>query len=554
MPAAQRPNVLILFTDQQRHDTLAAAGFSHMLTPNLDRLARRGTLFTAAHSSNPVCMPARHDLLTGLPARAHGYYGNSHNPIADHSLATMPRIFQQAGYRTAAIGKCHHCPAREHHGFGELHLMEELPAHRADDQYATWLAQEGWGEVQNLHGVRPHVYHVPQNAQMDLAHHGTNWVADRTIQWLEENGGEPFFLFCGWIHPHPPWDLPPEVQDLYRDRKLPEPAPVSRAWPTPAEPGQWFGDHDSPEAKRRIREAYYASITLADRAIGRVLDALEARGELDNTLIIFTSDHGEMLQDKGYYSKEVPYEGSVRVPLIVKLPAGATPPAHLAPGGSCPAFADTLDLLPTCLEVCGLSYPAGGKWRLPGRSLTDPALAERQIQISSFADSPARRWVMARSRQHKYIYNYNGGAEELYDLETDPGETRNLFAAGTPPAEAAELRAAVLAWEKSWGPEWAVRDGRLAVQPRQAQAPWDCGKFHKWANTQFQAFDRRPPTVRGERFLEEIRHALDNQRHSGVKLAEVFNDSEWRAHFAECWRKYGTGDEILNQLFTTENG
>ena len=138
----ERPNVLIIFTDQQRYDTLGAAGFDYIKTPNLDRLAKMGTVYTCAHSSNPVCMPARHDLITGLPGRAHGYYANVEEPIRNKDMPMLPEVFMNAGYRTAAIGKCHHYPARAHHGYGEMHLMEELPENRADDQYATWLKEQ----------------------------------------------------------------------------------------------------------------------------------------------------------------------------------------------------------------------------------------------------------------------------------------------------------------------------------------------------------------------------------------------------------------------------
>ena len=139
----RKTNVLLLLSDQQRYDTINAAGFPHMRTPNLDRLAREGVLFEQCHSTNPVCMACRHDLITGRPGRDHGYYTNLEDkPIDHYDTPTLPRIFSENGYRTAAVGKMHFYPAREHHGFGEMYLMEELPRRRQDDQYAMYLKED----------------------------------------------------------------------------------------------------------------------------------------------------------------------------------------------------------------------------------------------------------------------------------------------------------------------------------------------------------------------------------------------------------------------------
>ena len=382
-----------------------------------------------------------------MPGRAHGYFTNSKQTIKDYSLPTLPRIFSENGYRTAAIGKMHFRPARMHHGFGEMFLMEELPKCRQDDQYATYLDAEGLGHIQNIHGVRPHIYNLPQNAQMDEAHHGSTWVADRTIAWLKANKNRPFFTMAGWISPHPPWDLPPEYQSLYRDRDLPEPVPHSRCYPFDTGRNEWYGDLDTPEEKRRIREAYYAAITMADRNIGRVLDYLRDENLIDNTLVIFTSDHGEMLQDKGFYTKQLPYDGSVRIPFIVRYPARFTP------GAVKEEFVDLFDIMPTCLDIGNMQY-TGDRYKLPGESLCAEApQRDRSFQVSSFGNG-LERWVMSRNRRYKYIYNYNRGAEEIYDLAHDPGETVNLKDTGDYLVEDYRaLKQKALDYERTWGPE-----------------------------------------------------------------------------------------------------
>lgn len=538
-----RPNVLILFTDQQRHDTVAAAGYSHMITPNLDNLCREGCTFVNAHSASPVCMPARHDFMTGLPARAHGYFANLDRPIRDYSLPTLARIFTENGYRTVAIGKCHHYPARMHHGFGEMYTMGELIEHRQDDDYAGYLEKEGLGHLNNIHGVRPHIYHIPQTAQMDEKHHGSTWVASRAIEWLEENGDSPFFAFLGWVHPHPPWDIPESLQGLYAGRDLPDPVPISRTYPDPAEPSEWFGDFDSPELKRKTREAYYSAITLVDKNVGRILDYLRATDMLDNTLVIFTSDHGEMLYDKGYFSKELPYEGSVRVPLIVRYPE------RFGRGEVRTEFVDHYDCLPTCLDVCGLEYPSDA-YELPGESLCSAGATRDRSHMASACGIGVRRWVMCRNRRYKYVYFYNQGHEELYDMSEDPGEMHNLMESGDFPREVrSDLRGRAFRYEAEWGPEESVKDGDLAVLQGTEDHGSVRGKFHFWCNMQMPYFDRRSNEERGREFVREMVRALQNREHSVVGLDEVFNDPLWRESFLENWRKFGSGDDIAKLLF-----
>jgi len=500
----KQTNILLILADQQRYDTIAAAGFGYMDTPNLDRLAAAGTIFTHACSTNPVCMPARHDLLTGLPGKAHGYYGNFEHPMPPFDVPTIPGMLARRGYRTAAIGKCHHNPVRAHHGFETLQLMEELPKHREWDEYAQYLADRGYGQVQNLHGVRPLLYHFPQCAQMPEALHGSNFVADRTAEYLQQASPDPFFLFCGFVHPHPPWDLPPSALEPYFKKALPEPLPRSRREHNTA--SEWFGDFDTMEERRKIRAAYFASITLVDQAVGRILDALKASGRWDDTLIIYTSDHGEMLQDKGYYSKELPYASSVRIPMIVKFPAGDPALKDFSPGSFCRQMVDLFDLMPTILETAGVERPVD-QYTLPGASLRQAHARKRDIQIASFHNDLNYRWVMAQNRDYKFVYYYNGGKEELFDLQNDPGELNNL-AADQLPAAALPLKKAVIDWEEKWGPPGCVNDRKLAAMPHRVRDIAFGGKFPRWLNGQFQVFNEVTPEERQERFVLESNLAV----------------------------------------------
>lgn len=524
-----KPNVLILLADQQRFDTICAAGYPHMVTPNLDELLHDSTFYCNAYSGNPVCMPARHDLITGFPAREHGYYCNLDKSIRDYGTPTLPRIFSDHGYRTAAVGKMHFYPAREHHGFGEMFLMEELPERRQDDQYAGFLKDEGLEDVQNLHGVRPGIYHCPQRAQTDEAHHGSSWVAQKTVEWLRENNRHPFFLMCGFIQPHPPWNIPEECAHWYDGKPIPSPIPVSRLPFEDASRPEWFGDSDTPEEKENIRKAYYTAVSMVDKNVGKILRYLKETNQYDNTLIIFTSDHGEMLQDKGYYSKELPYDSSARIPMIVKYPGGCRS------GETCGQFAELLDLFPTCLDVCGLPYENGGR-SLYGRSLYQES--EREYQCSATGLLPLR-WVMCCSKEYKYIYHYNGGYEELYKRDAPDRETRNLLLEKLGQAEADalhRLKQQALAYEKEWGPENAITGGSFAVCPQTTVHPCVRGKYHFWANTQHQFFYEKEGDERIARLQEETLHALQSD------TAELFPDPEWLESYEKGCERYRSGN------------
>ena len=222
--ADNRPNILLLMTDQQRFDTIHAAGYDFMKTPNLDRLVEDGCLYRYAYSPNPICLAARHNLLTGLTARHHRFPDNVHDISTRADLPTLPRILSDNGYETRSIGKMHFIPARRHNGFDKMELMEELPNYREQDEYAMYLKEVGLGHIQNIHGVRNLLYMLPQRSIVPEEHHGTFWVGQRTAKFIRSNNGRhPFFLWSSWIAPHPPFDIIDRFADMYRDVDLPEP-------------------------------------------------------------------------------------------------------------------------------------------------------------------------------------------------------------------------------------------------------------------------------------------------------------------------------------------
>ena len=455
------PNILLLTTDQQRYDTIAAMGYPYMVTPNLDRLVAEGCSMPLAHSTNPACIPARHTIITGQHSAVTGLDDNCFDGSRrmPRDLPTLAGILSDGGYETTAVGKMHFIPTRNHNGFGRMELMEEIPRFRQDDDYALYLEGVGEGRVQSIHGVRNVLAMLPQNPLQEETHTGTHWVADRLIHHIKvNNGNRPFFYWGSWIAPHPPFSVPKRYADLYRGKELPgaippsgEPKPLTRE-------NSRLADHYDEGVARRAREYYYGAITYVDEQIGRVLDCLEELGQLENTLIIFTSDHGELLGDHGSYHKFQPYEGSVRIPMVLRWPT------RLRAGSRYDGFADLTDLLPTVLDAAGLDYP--GNLPLPGGSLLKPPAESGRDRTVQYAEhsSDSRRWISLRDARYKYVYYYSEGQEELFDLERDPGERQNLLAAGeVPTAEYRALKERLYEMEERWGPEGYTENGSFRV-------------------------------------------------------------------------------------------
>ncbi len=523
----KKTNVLLIIADQMRFDTINALGFSDVITPNLDRLVKKGCSFTHAISSNPVCMPARHDLLLGLPSKYHGYLANSKQCIKDYGIPTLPRLFSENGYRTAAVGKMHFYPPMMHHGYNELHLMEEIPGKREDDEFAMSLKDAGCDEIQNIHGIRPLLYHEPQTSQVDLNLYETTWVKNRSIEWLKRNNRQPFFLNVGYIKPHPPWDIPEEYKDLYNGKEIRSAIEKSRLFPDNPLFDPIFGDCDSEEEKEKIRIAYYTSITMMDKSVGEILDYLEESNQIDDTLIIFTSDHGEMLQDKGYYSKELPYESSIRVPLIMSHKD------YFKEGSINDDLVDLLDIFPTCLDVASIKYNEKSL-SLYGSSLVDTTSGrDREFIYSATGFLGDKRWVMCQNHEYKYIYHYNGGTEELYNLIDDKNELINIVDTMEDSEILKTLRDNVFKYERDWGAPGAIVDNKLIKFEKRLFPSTMHGKYHNWSNLQFQKFTSLEGNERREQFNKELERALKNN--SGKYNSPGL---DWEDLFNECLDKF----------------
>ena len=453
--AQARPNILLLLTDQQRYDALGCMGNPHIATPNLDRLASQGCLYRFGHTPNPVCIPARYCLLTGQRSVVHRYYQNQGHHL-DPAVPTLPRILSDAGYHTEVIGKMHFNPPREHHGFHRMQLMEETPHYRQDDDYAMYLKSVGCGQIRHLHGVRHLLYHQPQQSIVPEEHHGTRWVADRTIEFLRQNRNRNWFCWSSWIAPHPPLNATRRWAEFYRGRQVPSPnRREGEALPQFLHNTNWFADMHAaaPERLRRSTQSYYAQVSFVDEQVGRILEELDRLHLADNTLVVFSSDHGELLGDHWGWQKQCSYEPVVRVPFITRLPG------RVPAGAVSDDFVDLIDLVPTFADAAAAPLP--GTWEFPGDSLLNPrGHRDRTCQFTECHEGPAR-WISLRDQHFKYTYWFHNGYEQLFDLQAEPSELHNLAVEGLTPAQEAvrgEMHRRLIDWERKNGPAPIERD------------------------------------------------------------------------------------------------
>lgn len=462
MPAPRRPNILWYCTDQQRYDTIRALGNPHIRTSTLDRLAAGGVAFTHAFAQSPVCTPSRATFLTGrYPASHHVYRNGGARFPAQETLVT--RLFADAGYDCGLVGKLHLAAAlgdaepRVDDGYRVfLWSHHPGPGRPRVNAYHDWLRQEKGVDPRDVFSPLPGVYGPGVPADL----HQTTWCSEMAIRFVTERRRGPWLLSVNVFDPHPPFDPPAEYLGRYDPATLPLPlfreSDIGRQKAFRAIPQQsldavdpadevaslaaypdteaWLGRTHRPPPSfdgRRIKAAYYAMIELVDDQLARILAALEATGQVDDTLVLFTSDHGELLGDHGLLYKGCRFfEGLVRVPLIWAWPAA------FATGIVSDALVELVDLAPTLLDAAGLAVPGAMQGRsllpiLEGRG--DPHVHKPHV-VSEYHDSMGSTPIttpvhasMYRDRQHKLVVYHGHELGELYDLEADPGEFDNLW-------------------------------------------------------------------------------------------------------------------------------
>jgi len=443
------PNILWLCTDQQRFDTLGCYGNSFVRTPNIDRLAENGVVFDRAYSQSPICTPSRAAFLTGRYPRTTRARQNGQCIPEDEVLVT--RLLAEAGYTCGLSGKLHlsacqpsACPAMERRindGYDVFHWSHHPRPDWPTNEYGLWLRERGVEYHTPRFRGSPHVFEG-----MPAEHHQTTWCAEKAINFMESCAqfDRPWLFSFNCFDPHFAFDPPLEYLEPYLERLDEIPLPNYVAGELDAKPhfqsrefrdlyhyiGPHHFDEMTHEEHRLVRAAYWAMVDLIDAQVGRMMDALERSGQLDNSLVIFTSDHGEMLGDHGLYLKgPFFYDPAVLVPLIISWPG------RLKPGRSA-ALVELIDLAPTILDAAGLERHPGmlakSLWPLlNGETDVNQHLDDVYCEYyhGMWARAEPRPFAtMLRDERYKLVVAHGLETGELYDMTDDPNETHNLWA------------------------------------------------------------------------------------------------------------------------------
>lgn len=455
----QPPNVLWITADQLRFDGLGSYGNEYVDTPNLDRMAAEGAQFNNAFVQAPVCTPSRASFLTGRYPRTIGLRQNGQ--LVPHELEEeplVPRTLQNEGYVGGLAGKLHLAPCnpavtqgpeqRYNDGYNEFYWSHHPQPDWPTNDYTTWLRERGEEYTADPSDVSPFVEFGP-----DEANHQSTWCVDRAVSFVERvtDAGRPWHFSLNFFDPHHPFDPPREAFERYRsvlgDIPLPNYQPGEldnkplfqqidhrAAYNTP---GLYPFDQMSSEDHQAIRAAYWAMIDVMDRQLGRLFDTLTSLGVMEDTIVIFSADHGELLGDHGMYLKGPHfYEPSVKVPLIIKWGQ------KVQPGTVVDELVELTDLAPTILEATGQEVDPGiqGRSLLP-RITGSPETGEARDDVYSeylnampWHQDPKAFSSMLRTESVKIVRHHGQDLGELYDLSEDPNETVNLW------DEAPELR------------------------------------------------------------------------------------------------------------------
>ena len=473
MAERRRPHVLIIMSDQQRADCAGYAGHPLLRTPAMDRIAGEGTNFTHAMTPAPLCMPARASFSTGTYPHNHSTWAN--RGLLRRDLPTLFNCFGDAGYDTALIGKAHLFAQSEINvrafepvmrGYGiaesvEVNGPRGTYQHDNNELTADWKRKGLYARYRADYEDRMRDARVVRASALPVDEHIDGWVGRRAVELIDGHAGtRPLFLFVGFPGPHEPWDAPGEYATMYAPEATPPalPRPATTALPEYArklmdhlERGKRIEEMTA-EHVRAIRANYYGKISLVDHWCGEILAAYRRRGLLDDLLVVFCSDHGEMLGDHGRLFKNTFHEAGLRVPLVFRWPD------RIPAGKQSHSLIELTDVMPTLLDLVALPTPSSCLGRSARPVLEDPGRRHRSEVLSEVA-WVGTRTTMVRTERHKYAVDGAGRPFMLYDLEQDPDEQTNLV--GTPAG--AELEGALrdLLLRRLLREQYALRNDHL---------------------------------------------------------------------------------------------
>lgn len=436
--AQMRPNILLIVTDDQRPDTIAALGNPQIKTPNLDALVRRGTVFTRATCAHPLCYPSRAELLTGCTGFRNGTYSSLK---LNAGVPLLPKVLKAAGYHTWYVGKWHTAGRPSTVGYEACEGLYS-GGQAGDQSYVDFRGRpatgyRGW-QFQTDGGQR-----FPEKG-IGLTPNISAEFADAAIRVIRCPHDQPFFLHVNFTAPHDPRIWPPGYEKKYDAAKLPLPANFRSEHPF--DHGNLRGRDEVllpfPRTEDDVRQelaCYYAVISHLDEQIGRIFSALRETGQRDNTLVVFTADHGLAIGSHGLVGKQNMYEHTINVPLVI---AGPGVPAGERRAAQC----YLRDLLPTICELAGVSAP-----QVDGQSLAPVMRGEKQeiypFVVGYFQDSQR----MIREGNWKLAWYPKIGRWQLFDVANDPHELRDLIDDAEQKERVAELHQKLQTWMQEHG-------------------------------------------------------------------------------------------------------
>lgn len=443
-----KPNIIMIMTDQQRFDTIAALGFEHMKTPNLDKLASEGIVFNNCFCTAPSCVPSRASFFNCKFPGRQGVYCN-----ADHWNTSWVELLRDDGYQCINVGKMHVNPVDDNCGFHQRYIVEnkDRPGLGGDngrmlDEWEKFLLFNGETKP-NRNDYKAHhpLYETALGAyewSLEEKYHPDVFVGNMARKLINQRESKkPLFLQIGFPGPHPPYDPPKRYIDMYEDKDF-YLEPISDEEMASQPPSQaiyrqgmiecnhdavrWHL-HPTAEQLTRLRKFYAANVTLIDEQIGMIFDTLREKGLLDNSIVLFTSDHGDCLGDHNLIQKWSMYDSVTRIPAIL----WASENIPLARNKKTDALLEQFDLAHTILNIAGIDTPRDYQSISFADSLADGDIKGREYLFAEHSKDNVYKgsefMTMIRSRKYKLVHNLGETFGELYDLEKDPGEHKNLW-------------------------------------------------------------------------------------------------------------------------------
>ncbi|MBI1257040.1 MAG: sulfatase-like hydrolase/transferase [Chloroflexi bacterium] len=453
----EQPNIVMILCDELRADALGCFGNPIVKTPNIDRLAQQGTLFSECMITQPTCTPSRASILTGCyPSALHSRMVGCYTPDDPRFL---PRILSQNGYRTASIGKIHLVPQKDepttidqrlasgdntYYGFQEIDLVDGHGDGCFGPRYTRWLNERVPDVAARLakkrfypRGVNAYTWELPENV------HSSHYVADQAVNFLGQPHERPFFLHVSFPDPHYPFTVPEPYASKYSPGDMPPPIPpVTTSHDMPPLYMQVYQHHqaENPESDHKpldrvigtpphdytkydekdwqqVKAIYYGMVSLLDDSIGRILDAVD----FENTMVVFLSDHGDYLGDHGFYGKGLPYSSVLRTPLIWCGP-------NIQAGHVITSIESTLDIAPTLLDLAAIEEPEAIQGTSLKACLNGQSVERASIALTENDDDFARvRMRTITTDRWRLTYYLNQPLGELIDRINDPQEMHNLW-------------------------------------------------------------------------------------------------------------------------------